>query len=252
LNNRIVGWKPNAINGQIIAGENGEENQLFRPTDFIVDKENNFLIIAEEGNRRVVRWSLQSNTNEQIIISDIDCWGLTMDKDGSLYVSDYQKNEVRRWKIGEKDGTIVAGGNGQGDQLNQFNYPNYIFIDENYSLYVSDKNNGRVMKWEKDAKQGIVVAGGNSPGTSLMQLYYPQGLIVDELGQIYVADCLNSRVLIWRTEADEGVIVVGGNGRGEQSNQFFCPTDLSFDGEGNLYVLDSDNARIQIFEFDLD
>ena len=34
-----------------------------------------------------------------------------------------EKNEVRRWKIGETKGTIVAGGNGQGNQLNQLSYP---------------------------------------------------------------------------------------------------------------------------------
>jgi len=34
-----------------------------------------------------------------------------------LYVSDYVKNEVRRSKRGENEGRIVAGRNGQGDQL---------------------------------------------------------------------------------------------------------------------------------------
>ncbi len=56
-----------------------------------------------------------------------------MDKDGSLYVSDQKKYEVRRWKRGDQHGTIVAGGNGKGDQLN---YSANIFVDEDYSLYV--------------------------------------------------------------------------------------------------------------------
>ena len=75
-----------------------------------------------------------------------------MDKDGSIYVVDSKKNEVKRWKRGEEKGIIVAGGNGEGDQLNQFNRPTRIFVDENYSLYVSDAHNYRVMKWLKDAK----------------------------------------------------------------------------------------------------
>ena len=147
----------------------------------IIDKNNNSLIISDFYNRRVIQWSLETDTkNGQIIIKDTDCYGLTIDKNGSLYVSDYQKNEVRRWKKGEKNGKIVAGGNGCGNNLNQLNYPTFIFIDEDYSLYISDKNNHRVLKWVKDAKEGIVVAGGNGKGDSLMQLSNPQGVIVVE------------------------------------------------------------------------
>ena len=167
------------------------------PTDIIVDKQKNSLIIADRDNRRVMRWSRQNKTNQQILMSDIDCAGLTMDKNGFIYVSDCKKNEVRRWKEGETDGTIVAGGNGKGKHLNQLNYPTFIFVDGDYSLYVSDRNNHRVMKWRKDANEGIVVAGGNGCGNSLTQLSYPQGVIVDHLGQIYVADYGNGRVMRW-------------------------------------------------------
>ena len=72
-----------------------------------------------------------------------------MDKDGSIYVSDY-KNEVRRWKRGEEKGTIVAGGNGKGNQLNQLHHPAFIFVDQDSSVYVSDRDNHRVVKWNKD------------------------------------------------------------------------------------------------------
>jgi hypothetical protein len=90
-NHRIVEWKSNANNGRIVAGGNGKGNkmnQLNYPRDVIIDKENNCFIISDNENRRVMRWSRQNNTNGQIIISDIDCSRLTMDKDGSLYVSD--------------------------------------------------------------------------------------------------------------------------------------------------------------------
>ncbi len=251
-NHRIVEWKCNATKGQLVEGENGkgnQMNQLNRPTDVIIDKEKNSLIIADSDNRRVMRWSLENNTkNGEIIISNIDCSRLTMDKDGSLYVTDYVKNEVRRWKRGDQNGTIVAGGNGKGNHLNQFNHPTFIFIDEDYSLYVSDAGNHRVMKWLKDAKEGIVVAGGNGKGNSLTQLSHPQGVIVDQLGQIYVADGDNHRVMRWCLGAKEGTIVVGGNGNGEQSNQLNHPGGLSFDRQGNLYVVDWLNDRIQKFE----
>jgi sugar lactone lactonase YvrE len=198
-----------------------------------------------------MRWSRENNTNGEVIISNIDCARLTMDKDGSLFVSDCVKNEVRRWGKGEKgNGTIVAGGNGKGDQLNQLNQPISIFVDNDYSLYISDVNNYRVMKWVKDAKEGIVVAGGNGKGNSLSQLSSPAGVIVDQFGQIYVADFDNHRVMRWCQGAKEGTIVVGGNGEGQESNPFNRPAGLSFDREGNLYVADSKNYRIQKFEIE--
>ncbi|CAF1085836.1 unnamed protein product [Adineta steineri] len=250
-NHRIVKWKLNSKTGQIIAGENGmgnQNNHLTATTDVIFDKENNSFIISDMGNRRVIRCFDQNQTNQQTIVSNIICWGLTIDKNGFIYVSDWGNHEVRRWKQGDKQGELVAGGNGQGNDLNQLNYPTNIFIDEEYSLYISDYKNHRVMKWEKDAEEGTIVAGGNGQGNSLKQLSHPRGLIIDHLYQIYVADCRNNRVVRWCEGNEEGEIVVGGNGKGSQSDQLNQPTGLSFDNEENLYVVDKNNYRIQKYE----
>ncbi|CAF1037224.1 unnamed protein product [Adineta steineri] len=181
------------------------------------------------GNERVTRYFDQNPTNEQIIIANINCSGLTIDKNGFIYAADNGNHEVTRWKQEDKQGELVAGGNGKGNHLNQLNEPSFIFIDEDYSLYVSD-------------------SGGNSEGNSLKQLSIPQGVIVDHLGQIYVADNENHRVMRWCEDNKEGEIVVGGNGEGNQPDQLNCPTGLSFDNEENLYVVDWNNQRIQKYE----
>ncbi|CAF1104339.1 unnamed protein product [Adineta steineri] len=250
-NQRIMKWKLNSTEGQIIAGGNGEgnqNNQLNGPTDIIFDKENNSFIISDMYNTRVVRYFDQNQTKQKVFISNIYCWSLTIDKDGFIYVSDYYNQEVRRWKQGDKKVELVAGGNGQGNHLNQLNHPTFIFIDEEYSLYISDKENHRVMKWKKGAKEGIIVAGGNGQGNSLKQLSSPYGVIVDHLGQIYVADCRNDRVMRWREGDKEGEIVAGGNGKGNQPNQLNLPIGLSFDNEENLYVVDNENHRVLKYE----
>ncbi len=247
-NHRIMEWKSNAINGRIVEGGNGP---LKRPRRVIVDKENDSLIICDQDNRRVVRWPRRNGQSGVTLISNIDCRDLIMDNDGNLYVSDIKKHEVRRWKIGAMEGTIVAGGNGRGNGLDQLNYPEYIFIDKDHSVYVSDRDNHRVMKWVKGAKEGIVVAGGQGQGSGLRQLSSPGGIIVDQMGSIYVADFSNHRVMRWLKEADQGTIVVGGKGYGVDSNQFNGPIDLSFDRENNLYVVDQWNDRIQKFDINL-
>jgi sugar lactone lactonase YvrE len=253
-NHRIVAWKLGAKIGQVVAGGNGEgnrTNQLNGPTAVILDKKTDSLIICDKGNERVVRWSRRNGTNGQVIISDIYCSRLTMDNNGDLYVSDWAKAEVRRWKIGERNGTIVAGGNREGNQLNQLSYPSHLFVDEDHSVYVSDCFNHRVMKWVNGVKEGIVVAGGQGQGNSLTQLYYPEGVIADHLGSVYVADSRNHRIMYWSKGSKEGRVIVGGNGIGQQSNQFSFPNGLSFDGQGHLYVVDQWNHRVQKFEIDL-
>jgi sugar lactone lactonase YvrE len=253
-NHRIVEWKSGAKMGQVVAGGKGQGNradQLNGPIDVIVDKTTNSLIICDFGNRRVVRWSRRYDTNGQTIISDIDCARLTMDNNGDLYVSHWKNNEVRRWKIGERNGTIVAGGNGKGNQLNQLNNPTYLFVDENDSVYVSDSTNHRVIKWLKGAKEGFIVAGGQGDGNSSTQLSYPQGMIVDHEGSVYVADTGNYRIMCWSKGSKEGRVIFGGNGEGQQSNQLDNPRGISLDRQGHLYVVDESNHRLQKFEIDL-
>ena len=257
-NHRIVKWKLDggSDHGEIVAGGNGEGNridQLNQPTDVILDEKKKSLIIFDQGNKRVVRWSLQnSNGDKEILIENIECYGLMMNENGDLFVSDYENHAVKRWKRGEKGGKgrIVAGGNGQGNKLNQLNGPSYIFIDREETVYVSDWGNNRVMKWLKGANEGIIVVGGQGQGNSLNQLYCPMGLVVNEVGDIYVADGWNNRIMCWSLGSKEGRVVVGGNVRGKGSNQLIYPSGLSFDVENNLYVADQGNHRIQRFGID--
>ncbi|CAF3308487.1 unnamed protein product, partial [Rotaria socialis] len=256
-NHRIVQWKKSdTTNGQVVAGGKDAGNglhQLDRPTDVLIDKETNSLTICDYGNRRVVRWSRRSGTTQgEILIDNIQCYGLAMDEQRYLYVSDWEKDEVRRYQLGEKNSTLVAGGNGKGDELNQLNWPKYLFVDRQQTVYVSDYNNHRVMKWNKGANEGIVIIGGQGQGNALTQLYYPNDLVIDTLGTLYVADSWNHRVMRC-TQGDkqkQGAVIVGGNGQGAGANQFNFPFGLSFDRHGNLYVADRDNNRVQRFSIE--
>ncbi|CAF5061781.1 unnamed protein product, partial [Rotaria sp. Silwood1] len=252
-NHRIVEWKYGATNGKVVAGGNGKGNgthQLNYPPDVIIDKETDSLIISDCGNRRVVRWPRRNGTRGETIISNIPCIGLTMDDNGSLYGLDYEKHEVRRYKIGDTQGTVVAGGNEQGSRLDQLSKPTYVFVDRDHSVYVSDCYNHRVMKWEERAKQGTVVAGGQGQGNSLTQLHWPEGVVGDQLGTVYVADSWNDRIMRWPKGATQGSVIVGGKGAGARSNQLNGPTGLSFDRHGNLYVVDYNNNRVQKFNIE--
>ncbi|CAF4844802.1 unnamed protein product [Rotaria socialis] len=183
-NDRIIQWKKDdTTNGQVIAGGKDQGNglnQLNRPTDVLIDKETDSLIICDWQNQRVVRWSRRSGTTqEEIFIDNIACYGLALNEQRYLYVSGTKKHEVRLYQLGGKNYTVVAGGNGQGDGLNQLKFPAYLFVDRQQNMH----------------KEGVVVAGGQGLGNDRTQLYCPNGLFVDALGTLYVADSWNHRVM---------------------------------------------------------
>ncbi|CAF2151142.1 unnamed protein product [Rotaria magnacalcarata] len=254
-NNRIMQWtNGDTTNGQVVAGGNGAGsglNQLTMPTNVLIDNATDSLIICDPGNQRVVRWSRRSGTIQgEILIDSITCYGLAMDEQIYLYVSDYVKQEVRRYQGCDKIGILVAGGNGQGSGLNQLSYPTFLFVDGQQNVYVSEWQNHRVMKWNKGAIEGIVVAGGQGAGSALTQLNGPLGIIVDTLGALYVVDEFNYRAMRWTQGATQGTVIVGDNGQGAGANQFYNPYGVSFDRYGNLFVLDAGNGRVQRFSIE--
>ena len=239
-NHRIIQWKMGDPEGQVIAGGHGqgkELNQLNCPTDVLIDKETDSLIISDHGNKRVVRWFRRRGTTQgEILIDNIACWGLAMGDRRCLYVSDIEKDEVRRYEMGENNGTVVAGGHGRGVGRNQLNKPTYIFVDSQQTVYVSDTSNHRVMKWEKEKTQGVVVAQG-----------FSRGLFVDKSETVYVADYGNHQLMRWPKGATEGTVIVGGNEKGEEGSELYYPWTLSFDQQGQIYVADHSYHRIQRF-----
>ncbi|CAF2928714.1 unnamed protein product [Rotaria sp. Silwood2] len=252
-NHHIVEWKCGATNGRVMVSNNQQGDRadpLNHPTDLIIDIKTDSLIICDYKNKRVVRWPRRNGSSGEAIIRNVGCYGLTMDDDGFLYVVDQDKHEVKQYRMEKSQGIVVAGGNGQGNRLDQLSNPRYVSVDQDHAVYISDSGNHRVMKWMKGAGKGITVAGGQDQGNSLTQLSNPAGIAVDQSGSVYVADCSNHRIIRWSQGATQGSVVVGGNGQGSHWNQLSDPVDLCFDREGNLYVSDSGNQRVQKFKID--
>lgn len=254
-NHRIVQWNNGDTNGHVVAGGNGQGNrldQLYYPADVLISKETDSLIISDSANYRVVRWSCRSGTRQgEILIDNIDARGLAMDDQGYLYVSNSREHEVRRYRPGNQNGTLAAGGNGGGNGLNQLYYPTCLFVDRQQNVYVSDCYNNRVMKWNKGAKQGIIVIDNQIARNYISNLNQPNGIFVDTLGTLYIADSLNHRIIRWFPDDKQGTVIAGVHGKGPRVSQFSRPHGLSFDRHGNLYVVDSQNHRVQRFSLHL-
>ncbi len=143
----------------------------------------------------------------------------------SLVMSDISDNA--RWT---KKGITVAGGNGNGNALNQLSNPWNVYVDDNQTIYVADKENHRIVEWKKDATTGQVVAGGNGQGNRNDQLNSPMNVIVDKQNDcLLISDYNNQRVVRWpRRNGTSGQTIV--------SNVTCC--GLTMDNDGYLYVSD--------------
>ncbi|CAF1115929.1 unnamed protein product [Adineta steineri] len=100
-----------------------------------------------------------------------------------------------KWRKGAKEGTIVAGGNGHGENLNQLSTPHGVITDDLGQIYVADRENHRIMRWCEGKEEGEIVVGGNGQGNQSRQMNFPTGLSFDEEGNLYVADCLNRLIV---------------------------------------------------------
>lgn len=252
-NFRITEWTIGGNEGRVVAGDQGNGNrlnQLSYPTDVLVDKTTNSFIISDRMNKRVMKWSRVGDTVQgEVVLTDIKCWGLTTDAFGFIYVSDEECHHVLKRKIGSKSVSVVAGGHGKGNALNQLNEPSYLFVDQQQSLYVSDNKNHRVMKWDNGSLEGVVVAGGQGEGSAMTQLSNPRGIFVDKSNNLFIADAGNNRVVLWPQGASQGIVVAGHQGKGAGEYQLSWPIGLSFDAYGYFYVTDYDNHRVQRFSF---
>ncbi|CAF0959297.1 unnamed protein product [Adineta ricciae] len=252
-NHRIVEYKFNGTQGEVVAGGNqpgSRLDQLNVPKDVVIDKKHDSLIICDYANARVVRWSRQNQSHQELILSDVRCYGLAIDRDGDLYICDWGRSKVIRWKEENRNVTVVAGGHGYGKDLNQLAGPSYIFVDGKFSVFVSDTSNNRIMKWSQNSEAGIVVAGGRGQGNNLTQLSAPMGIFVDDLGNMYIADSGNIRIMYWAVDTKEGTILISQYGNGEYPIQFVNPTSISFDSKNNLYVSDTGAHRVRKFKID--
>ncbi|CAF4678933.1 unnamed protein product [Rotaria sp. Silwood1] len=246
-NQRVVKWASGVSSGQVVVGGNGLGNhnkQLWGVTNLVVDK-NGTMFMCDRFNKRVQRWYKNDNDG-QTIIANISCSGVTMDNEGTLYVSDFEENSVMKMPSGQ----VVAGGNSRGAALNQFSYPISLFVDREKSIFVADYYNNRVMKWPIGAHEGIVVASDNKQASDENRFSRPVSVAFDQVGTIYVLDSFNHRVMRWFKEDGSVSVIVGGRGSGNETNQLSYPYHITFDRHGNLYVADTANHRVQMFAID--
>ncbi|CAF4608577.1 unnamed protein product, partial [Rotaria sp. Silwood2] len=79
--------------------------------------------------------------------------GVVVDQLGTVYVADGWNARIMRWPKGATQGSVIVGGNGRGEQLNQLNWPTGLAFDRHGNLYVVDYGNHRVQKFNLESNK---------------------------------------------------------------------------------------------------
>ncbi len=189
--------------------------------------------------------------------------GIAVDRLGEIYLSDTDKNLIR--KIDAKGAITTIAGTGAagfgGDSgpatLALLNLPYGLAADLAGNVYIADLNNQRVRRIAPDGS--IVTVAGTGVKGSLgdgglavnAQLMSPRNVAVDGGGNLYISEFEGHRIR--RVTPDGKITTIAGTGisgfRGDGglavTAQIAYPAGLALDRTGALYIADSGNQRIR-------
>jgi DNA-binding beta-propeller fold protein YncE len=143
-------------------------------------------------------------------------------------------------------GWVTLGSPGEG--VNQFTYPQGIFVSPTGQIYVADTGThfrvvqgiNRIVRVDDIAGKGWTTFG--TDGSGVNQFTEPRGVFVNASGQIYVADSYNSRIVRINDMTGAGWTTFGSYGK--EINHFDLPRSVVVSRSGQIYVADAGNSRV--------
>lgn len=235
------------------------EAQLSKPQDVAVDAAGN-LYVADYGNSRVRKVSPAG------VITTIAGNGtsgfsgdggpatsarlggpvaLAIDSAGSLFISEYLNNRVRKVNpdgiISTAAGTDLCCDLGDGGPAtNAFvPMPHGIAVDSAGNLYIAEWPDSRIRRVTPEGTISTIagngargLSGDGGPATD-SQLNLPWGVAADGTGNVYVADNQNSRL---RKISPDGIITTIAGGAISPGINLGTPQGITLDSAGNIFA----------------
>lgn len=252
-----------AVNGNFSAAVSANSATFNHPYDMTADAAGNLYITDQLGNTiRKITAGGQVTTiagNGRPVSQDgiglnagFDApSGIVCDKNGNLYVTDYNSGLIREITPGGTVSTLAGNNMGYAEEdglgiAASFNEPAGITIDRQGNLYVADQGASRIRMITPDRM--VTTIAGSSPGYADgngtgAHFDGPAGLVADQQGNVYVTDDYNHRIR--KIDAQRNVTTVAGSsnlgsydGVGTSAG-FDGLVGITVDGQGNLYVAES-------------
>ncbi len=181
--------------------------------------------------------------------------GITIDKNGNLYVTDQGSDLIRKITPGQVVTTIAgvdsaSSANGVGNQAGFFN-PMGIVADASGNLYVADAGNNAIRLITAGGTVSTIATNDTTHNISTPVAFSnPTGVALDGSGNLFVANYLNSNILMINPSglvsnyADTGRIQGNMNGPAPAAT-FFYPNSVAVDVQGDVFVADGVNNLIR-------
>ena len=187
--------------------------------------------------------------------------GIAVDKSGNVFVSDLNKDFIKKITPAGKV-SIIAGNGGMGKKDGRgneatFYLPAGIALDARDNLYVCDSYNNMIRKISP-AGMVTTIAGRSKRGSrdgkdTTASFWHPNGIAVDKADNVYVADMGNNKIRKI-TPGGEVTTFAGSDMAGSANGQvhaalFYHPYGVVLDKAGNLYVADYQNNLVRKISF---
>ena len=192
-------------------------------------------------------------------------FGVAVDKNGEVYVTDEWKSTV---SVFDAKGKFIRKWGTPGSGPGQLKGPAGIVCEPNGNVIVVDSGNNRLQVF---TPQGKLVAQCGKAGSGEGEFNKPWGITLDKDGNIYVADWKNHRVQKL-SPTGKFLMAIGRYGKLPVAPNAFAvtylgpfissvpdtervlagilnhPTGVAVDPEGDIYVTDWGNHRLCIFD----
>jgi streptogramin lyase len=183
--------------------------------------------------------------------------GIHVDRDGNVWVTDYQDNRPRRARGAPPDAPLppppaklmghqvfkfspegkllmtlgVAGG---GAGAEGFTGPNDVLVAPNGTIYVSEGHGGPTNRIVVFDKTGKYLKEIGKTGTGPLEFDQPHALAMDSKGRLFVGDRSNNRIQI--LDQDGKYL--------EEWSQYSRPSGIYIDKNDVIYVADSESGSV--------
>ena len=167
---------------------------------------NNTLYCSMFDGHQVVKTSLNSNSSTMTTVAGTGSvgstsnllngpFGIFVDTNFDLYVADYWNNRIRLFRLGQINGTTVAGNTSPNITIS-LSYPTNVILDGNKYLFITDTWNHRIIGSDENGFRCIVACSGQ--GSTSDKLSSPRSIAFDSFGNLFVVDYYNYRIQKFR------------------------------------------------------
>ncbi|MEA2873660.1 MAG: hypothetical protein QOH67_3636 [Hyphomicrobiales bacterium] len=163
--------------------------------------------------------------------------GIRFDKNGRMYVADFQKHNVLVFEKGQKTPSVHFTTNDLPAGATKFNQPNDLAIGNDGTIYASDPKGGKGAIWRIARDASGKVTGERMTNAPRNKMGMTNGIDLSPDGKtLYVSESLTREVWAYRIDGTKLVPLSP-----KALKTFACPTNSELDGlriddSGRIYV----------------